>query len=349
LVILDTASRHDLPEVARSKVHGACETLLEERRRVFYKKVDSTLRGNLGPEIEAAMDSCGYSVAIVAPAFPIMGRSIIGGWLQVAGQTPHHPIHLPSLLREQAIDHVLHFDCAALRDRTGALATRLEGAAKAAKTVAVIDAASQEDLELIARAVAELGLASMLVGSAGLAAEAAKLLVRQYGIDPIRTSQGTASTGELSAVVMVLGSTDPVSAAQVNYLVENRLAMLVPCRRDGIDAARQTLREKRHVVARISLGEENERDFAEFLTGLLDSSVRGMVLSGGDTAETVCRILKATGIKLEREIVPGIPWGWLRSGAFESMAIATKAGGFGDVDALAVVANFLAAREKDSA
>jgi D-threonate/D-erythronate kinase len=349
LLILDTASRHDLPEAARSKVQSACRTLLEEHRRVFYKKIDSTLRGNLGPEIEAAMESCGYSLAIVAPAFPAMGRRIIGGWLQVAGENSAQPLHLPSLLREQGIDRVLHFNCAALGDRIGALATQLEEAAQAAKTVAVIDAASQEDLERIARAAAELAPASLLVGSAGLAAVVAKLLARQYGVDPVLTSKATAPTGDLGAVVMVLGSADPVTLAQVNYLIENRRATLIPCRRDGINSARQALMEQRHVVARPCLGEDDDRDFAEFLTILLDSPVRGMVLSGGDTADMVCRILKVAGIKLEREIVPGIPWGWLLGGAYEFMPIVTKAGGFGSVDALVVVADFLAARGRDSA
>ena len=87
------------------------------------------------------------------------------------------------------------------------------------------------------------------------------------------------------------------------------------------------------------------RNLGEFLTILADSAVRGVILSGGDTAELVCRALKATGIKLEREIAPGIPWGRFVGGHADGMAIATKAGGFGEENSLVVITDFLATRE----
>jgi uncharacterized protein YgbK (DUF1537 family) len=48
---------------------------------------------------------------------------------------------------------------------------------------------------------------------------------------------------------------------------------------------------------------------------------------------------------LEREILPGIPWGRLIGGSAGGTAVATKAGGFGEIDALVRVADFLAATE----
>ena len=48
----------------------------------------------------------------------------------------------------------------------------------------------------------------------------------------------------------------------------------------------------------------------------------------------VCNGLGAHAIRLVDEIAPGIPWGNLSGGSFDGSPVATKAGGFGDRDAL---------------
>jgi uncharacterized protein YgbK (DUF1537 family) len=78
----DTNSRcMDHPE------HAAAETARIVRSypaSLVYKKIDSTLRGHVATEIAAALDAfrnMGHSeaVAVVAPAFPAMGRTTKGG------------------------------------------------------------------------------------------------------------------------------------------------------------------------------------------------------------------------------------------------------------------------------
>ncbi len=51
-----------------------------------FKKIDSTLRGPVGAEIQAAMTAAGASIAIVAPAFPAMGRIVERGTLRTTGR-----------------------------------------------------------------------------------------------------------------------------------------------------------------------------------------------------------------------------------------------------------------------
>src|SRR5690242_7586860 len=53
LVARTTRSRSDVPQMARSKVQTACRLFHDESRQLIYKKIDSTLRGNLGIEIQA--------------------------------------------------------------------------------------------------------------------------------------------------------------------------------------------------------------------------------------------------------------------------------------------------------
>ncbi len=81
VLVLSTASRRDPPGRAAAKVRSAREALARAGRELVFKKIDSTLRGNIIAEIEA----CGFEDAWIAPAFPAMGRRLIDGRLVVNG------------------------------------------------------------------------------------------------------------------------------------------------------------------------------------------------------------------------------------------------------------------------
>jgi D-threonate/D-erythronate kinase len=73
--------------------HAAAETARIVRSHpasIVYKKIDSSLRGHVAAEITAALDayrSLGHpdAIAVVAPAFPAMGRTTTGGRQYVRG------------------------------------------------------------------------------------------------------------------------------------------------------------------------------------------------------------------------------------------------------------------------
>ena len=67
-----------------------------------------------------------------------------------------------------------------------------------------------------------------------------------------------------------------------------------------------------------------------------------LVVSGGDTAAAVCRAAGARRIDLCDEVLPGIPWGFLRCGRLDGVPVVTKSGGFGAPDALVRVAELFA-------
>jgi len=265
LVVLPTHSRNDPPEEACRKVRQACQTLLEEGRELIFKKIDSTLYGNIGVEIEAAMEACRFREAFVAPAFPAQGRRVIDGWLNVEGSDRR--LYLPALLG----------------NRPG---------------IRWFDAATQEDLKRAAQLAFDAE--ALPVGSAGLAIEVAALLPVGQAVPPVHHP----AQGE---VLFVVGSTNPVTLAQVAHLKADH--------------------PKAEVITAAEL--------------LKRPAPRALVLSGGDTALEVCRALGVRGIRLAREILPGIPLGTLIGGRCDGLTVVTKAGGFGAVDALAAVADSL--------
>ena len=73
--------------------------IIAEMRRVakaeghpdlIFKKIDSTLRGNVEAEIKAAMEAFECAHAIITPAFPEMGRTVVNGHLHVDGVRIKH-------------------------------------------------------------------------------------------------------------------------------------------------------------------------------------------------------------------------------------------------------------------
>jgi len=113
VVVVDTASRGLTAAEAYRRVRAAAERLQEAAVQLVYKKVDSTLRGPLGAEIDAVMDVCRPTMALVCPAYPAQGRTLVDGVLLVGGvpvaktpaaadpQAPVQESHVPTLLTRQ--------------------------------------------------------------------------------------------------------------------------------------------------------------------------------------------------------------------------------------------------------
>jgi uncharacterized protein YgbK (DUF1537 family) len=137
LLVLDTESRNLLPAPAASLMAAACEGLGDG----VFKKVDSTLRGPVAAELEAARVALGRTTTVVAPSLPAQGRIVRAGRLLVDG-----------------------VDVGNVVDLIGGVPDHL----------VVADAATDEDLDRIA---AECALRPDVLpaGSAGLAAAFARL------------------------------------------------------------------------------------------------------------------------------------------------------------------------------
>jgi Uncharacterized protein conserved in bacteria len=58
-----------------------------DRDSMVFKKIDSTLRGNIAPELRALLDEMPHvNMVVVAPAFPEQGRTVVNGRLYVRGE-----------------------------------------------------------------------------------------------------------------------------------------------------------------------------------------------------------------------------------------------------------------------
>ena len=69
----------------RHASRGIVERLCTPAGEICIKKIDSTLRGNVAAETLAAMHALGRANAIIVPAFPAQGRTVVGGMVHVNG------------------------------------------------------------------------------------------------------------------------------------------------------------------------------------------------------------------------------------------------------------------------
>ncbi|WP_165452354.1 four-carbon acid sugar kinase family protein [Paenibacillus thalictri] len=179
--VFDTDSRALEPAAAYGKVYELANALQSGPPfDIVYKKIDSTLRGNLGAELDAMYDAFRPDFAVIAPSFPKNGRCIIGGILFIDGvpvsqtevakdpKTPVTESFLPRLLGAQTAKRVGHVTLEQLRHKE-TLADRLEQFIQDETPYVVFDSESEGDLELIAQAMSASAYSAIWVGSAGLA------------------------------------------------------------------------------------------------------------------------------------------------------------------------------------
>jgi uncharacterized protein YgbK (DUF1537 family) len=303
-VLAISAESRDLSAAElRPVMDGLARRLPIAQARILFKKIDSTLRGNVGAEIAAALTAFGCDAAVITPAFPAMGRTVEGGYLRVGAA---EAIDLAARLRSQGLEACVHV-------QPGAVSTAIEAGAR----VISVDAACDRDLDAIALAGLESGRRILWAGSAGLAAALARTLPWSGPPGPGRPL-GTPPR-PASSVLFCIGSDHPVTVQQQGRL------LALGC--------------GEHVVLNLSVRQTSVERVRE-LVGNAAGAATALVLSGGDTASLVCRALGVRRIQLEDEIVPGIPWGYLSGGAFDQSRVATKSGGFGAPHALIQVADF---------
>src|SRR5699024_3718465 len=89
-VIIDTDSRYLNKGILKTRINQSLESLFKCDTDLICKRIDSTMRGNVGNEIDLLLDYVDeYSVAVVVPSFPDSGRVTIGGYL-VVNNIPLH-------------------------------------------------------------------------------------------------------------------------------------------------------------------------------------------------------------------------------------------------------------------
>ena len=332
VIAVDTDTRRAHPGDAARAVTDAVAAA--PPARVTFKKIDSTLRGNIVTETDAVLQAADAALAVCAPAFPGTGRATVNGVQHAHGQ------QIGDVRRLFAGMPVAGVGLAAVR--AGELAERLDRAVTDGTRVVVVDAETDADLTIVARAAFAVPTRIVWVGSGGLAAAVARTLVP----DPRPVSHPRIA----GPVLVVVGSGTPQAAAQAAavrrtgacevtfpaaHLLSCDLAALGPAaRRVG-----RRLAEQADVLVTIGDGHliprGGGRPAAAALARVLaavEPAPAALVVTGGETARLLTAALGATGLALAGELQAGVVVGRLVGNV--TFPVVTKAGAFGGPEAL---------------
>jgi uncharacterized protein YgbK (DUF1537 family) len=244
MLVINTQSRGGAATTAAARVRAACARLRGQGRAAWFKKLDSTLRGNVGGELAAMHAALAPCTIVCTPALPAQGRTVVAGELRVQGQpvmsTPYRDEIAPGAgpAGGSAVIDIVRRQwpaCRAVRLAAPAGSRELAAALRAAVDLVVVDAASDAHLRHLAavgREAAPAGSRLLWAGSAGLLRALAQGAAAPYPAGRSDAADGAGGRQELAAtrpLLLVAGSRRTLAHAQLRSAAAAAPAHLSLC------------------------------------------------------------------------------------------------------------------------
>ena len=363
VLVLDTETRHLNAREAYDRVKVVASELVAAGYLPFFKKIDSTYRGNVGTEIDAMMDVLRFPAAAVISAVPRAGRTVQNGMCLVRGVplhesesgadrlSPHVTSSTQEIIGSQSARNSVLIDHTVTSIHPPELAAQLAHHIQIGAEILLFDATTDHEIRQIVKALRLVPEPLLLVGAAGLAealagADSAVHPDGLLGEGPALFVSGSLMRTTADQADQLAGHTDRIGsialrpdavvnapANEANRIVEN-----------AVDLAQSG----RHILLRTTNGHPDseppglapidagdiERFIGRIARRIVESSTVGtLVLSGGSTAVAVMEALGVTDLRIIAEVESGLPVcdAQIR-GSGRRYRIVTKAGGFGKID-----------------
>ncbi len=375
-VIVSVASRAAPPQAAYERTRAAIRLLRTLEPRVLEIKYcstfDSSAEGNIGPSIDAALDEMGESFTVALPALPVNGRTTYMGYhfvhQQLLSDSPmrHHPLtpmtnpNLVEHLQSQTRRKVGLAPHPVVRGGAGRIRQRFAELQKEGVAIAVLDCVSEEDLEALCEAVAELPL---ITGSSAPAIKLPGVWRRRGWWQPAADAGAAPEERRGSGVLVVAGSCSEATrrqnawleaeGARVFTLPGELLAALCISAQELAAKVAEELTAGRTCLLRTAVtledvarvqqwaasqgksatevGEQISQNLAWLVQFMVAQyPPEGLIVAGGETAGTISRTLGLGALRVGKNIEPGVPLchalGRVR------LPVVLKSGNFGSTD-----------------
>lgn len=300
VVIESSESRNIDPQLAREKLEKIYDKYFQLGFDKIYKKIDSTLRGNIGSEINPLIERLKNKEKIIfVIGFPKTKRYLIDGFhyiddipLNVTefSKDPHHPIQSNYILDYVDGELIKASDF----KNESVLLNKIN---QSEKKIIIFDSKDEFDLMNIAKFISNNNLDRYIVGSAGIM----EYLMEVWGFKKPR-------------VLIYSGSINNINSNQLNYIKStidaknNKEIVIFDSLKDGI------CNNKNIVV-------EQAREIAHYIK---DQNINNIIIGGGETAFALLNSLGVKNLHIKAEIEPGVAYG-----EYGNYRIITKPGGFG--------------------
>ncbi|MBW8383024.1 MAG: four-carbon acid sugar kinase family protein [Youngiibacter sp.] len=369
ILSVNTESRSMEAKDAYESVFGTAMRMKGLGYSKFYKKIDSVLRGNIGTEIDAMLDAVGVDLAIVASALPANGRIVIEGKLNVlAGGEPVsvYPALEGVSRGSRRKAGSIYIDT--VRKGPEAIFSEIVKLKSEGCGIIVLDSATNDDLELVARALDMVTDEFIPVGTGGLINHLDKFWLKDGD------GKGEVNSASNLDVLIVVGSKHPTTSAQVKELLVRGDVYVSAMDVDGFDECkaeeqlnavisdaignRKEIRGKKALLlTTYTMLKDEERDvvytsnvsnnlITETITKAAEDlmhrfELKKVVVTGGDTASSLFTNIGAMKIDLLDEPMPGIVTGCIKDNGL-NLLVSTKSGGFGAANTLTDLLDYMA-------
>ena len=362
VISVNLGTRHLPPAEIVDRTSTAVRALDGLGVKILLNKVDSTLRGNPGIELFAALKTVSGDHAVICSAYPQNGRTIENYVLMVDGipvaKTDVGQDQL-SQLKSSNVHEVLLLSLtkAGLRDQVRL--TSVHGGTVVTDLLPVIimaDAKSEDDLTCLARRIVNGVPPALIAGSAGISVA----LAGEMSADRMLLRGSVVERGDRGRRVFI------VTASQ-RKIVDRQLAVLGGSTNlvqlelsldevlrgvgdESIAHIQEVAKNEGVVVLKLSNAEPSSSVTkgeimitSRTVVQNLGTAVRKitdevkpdtLIIIGGDTTSGVIEACGVTSLELQGELQPGTVSGVALDGSITDSLLVTRAGGFGDEQAL---------------
>lgn len=367
-----TNSRAIEPQAAYQRVREAVSLLKSPEVHIYNKRTDSTLRGNLGPEINAYLDELGDDrMAIAVPAYPNTGRVVVNQTMLVngellvnsdAGHDAKAPVDTSNttelLTRGFAGSHAV-YGLDVVEAGASAIARILKEEKAKGTRMVIFDAFSNSHIQNLAEGTLSSGVPYIAVDPGPYTlALTREMLDREVKLSRILMIVGSVTDSTMEQLEAVIKNLDPfvVKVDAYNLIHSGRLeaeiSRAVKCAlNDGANREIVLLTSspigggRRLDLKAVSqeFGMTVDDASARISEGLarvgkevLDSEKEfsGIFVSGGDITVSLCEVSESVGVQIESEIVPLAAYGRIIGGGLDGVRIISKGGMVGDRDTM---------------
>ncbi|WP_195516082.1 four-carbon acid sugar kinase family protein [Paraclostridium bifermentans] len=384
VLCISTNSRGISKEEAYEIVKKSVLLFEEKKNLLFSKRIDSTLRGNVGSEIDSIIETLGDdTIAVVVASFPGSGRTCIGDYLLVnnvplerteVAKDPTSPVtnsRVTEIVKKQSKYSVGYVALEEVLKGSDVIKESILNLAKENR-ILVVDARTNEDIMEIAKGCIASKLKFVAIDPGTFTAAVAKELFAK-----------SLQTKNKKKILCGIGSASNLTRKQIKILREKYNPLIV--KTDAVKFLDDKTREEEinRVVDEI-VRNENQYEILSVVTTIddndvidfeelnkthgysksegagyvtnsvadivyrvrqkLGSKIGGIYTSGGDISAAFCEKIKSVGFDVRDEVVPLAIYSKVIGGEFDKTPMITKGGLVGDEMTLVTCIDYLRER-----
>lgn len=373
-VAISTDSRAICAEEAHDRVELVLKGYTGNPPLVLNKRIDSTLRGNLGAELNAFWEIFPDRKIAIVPAFPKSGRVCLQGKVYVQGvllentdvaKDPKMPIttsDAKGLFSKQFKGTMASIFLDTVR-QPDALLEHTQRLYKNHDAI-IFDAETNEDIEAIAEMLLDQGISLVTVDPGVFTYYYTRAVVNRREDMKNRFVFVVGSVVDTTYKQIVTASQDPefevitIDPAQLlqpdTAVIEKKrvferfkatskyfilLTTTDPSNRVVLDLFSLAKRDKCSVD---DMSKRINDHLADLLHQILQyqPTIQGVFSSGGDTTLSFLTMSGASGIELQKEVIPLCVFGNIAGGTYDGLQIITKGGMIGAADTYVKIKTF---------